>query len=157
MADKKSREELDMIAGIDGEPCELGEVNPNFAEESRTARQRYIEGKSADSLSVKIDVDISDALTGLKALQREARKATHALRELEETQPTGIFTKNEIVKWYDGDSIEYRHVICVDKDTAVLASVEYTGGSWYTSYDRLFAVANDKSIADKFERLNTED
>ncbi len=34
-------------------------------------------------LLVKVDIDISDALTGLKALQREARKATQALRELE--------------------------------------------------------------------------
>jgi hypothetical protein len=34
-------------------------------------------------LSIKVDVDISDALTGLKALQREAREATKALRELE--------------------------------------------------------------------------
>ena len=37
-------------------------------------------------LRVKLDVDISDALTGLKSLQREARKATKALRELEEAQ-----------------------------------------------------------------------
>ncbi|MDF1510861.1 hypothetical protein PZE06_22260 [Robertmurraya sp. DFI.2.37] len=36
-----------------------------------------------EAISVKIDVDISDALTGLKALQREARETTKALRELE--------------------------------------------------------------------------
>ena len=35
---------------------------------------------------VKVDVDVSEALTGLKALQREAREATKALRELEEAQ-----------------------------------------------------------------------
>ncbi|NYV67578.1 hypothetical protein HYI36_20070 [Bacillus sp. Gen3] len=34
-------------------------------------------------LSIKVNVDISEALTGLKALQREAKKATQALRELE--------------------------------------------------------------------------
>lgn len=34
-------------------------------------------------LSVKVDVDVSEALTGLKALQREAKKATQELRELE--------------------------------------------------------------------------
>lgn len=33
--------------------------------------------------AVKIDVDVSDALTGLKAVQREAKKATQALREVE--------------------------------------------------------------------------
>lgn len=40
--------------------------------------------RKGGELKVKLDVDISDALTGLKALQREAREATKALRELEE-------------------------------------------------------------------------
>lgn len=35
------------------------------------------------ALSIKVDVDISEALTGLKALQREAKKAAKELRELE--------------------------------------------------------------------------
>lgn len=35
---------------------------------------------------VTVDIDVSDALTGLKAVQREARKATRSLRELEEQQ-----------------------------------------------------------------------
>jgi phage-related minor tail protein len=34
-------------------------------------------------LSIKVNVDVSEALTGLKAIQREAKKATQALRELE--------------------------------------------------------------------------
>lgn len=33
-----------------------------------------------------IDVDVSDALKGLKAITREAKKATEALKELEEQQ-----------------------------------------------------------------------
>jgi phage-related minor tail protein len=46
-------------------------------------------------LMIKIDVDISDALTGLKAIQREAKKATQALRELETfQQPTINITIN---------------------------------------------------------------
>lgn len=36
--------------------------------------------------TVRINVDVSEALTGLKAIQREAKKATQALRELEEAQ-----------------------------------------------------------------------
>jgi phage-related minor tail protein len=40
----------------------------------------------ARELTVKVDVDVSEALTGLKALQREAKKATQALRELESAQ-----------------------------------------------------------------------
>jgi DNA polymerase III sliding clamp (beta) subunit (PCNA family) len=38
------------------------------------------------NLTVKINVDIADALTGLKAIQREAKEATKALRELENAQ-----------------------------------------------------------------------
>ena len=32
-----------------------------------------------------VNIDVSDALTGLKAIQREAKRATAALRELEST------------------------------------------------------------------------
>ncbi len=35
------------------------------------------------ALTVKLNVDVSEALTGLKAIQREAREATKVLRELE--------------------------------------------------------------------------
>lgn len=38
------------------------------------------------SREVKINVDVSEALTGLKAVTREAREAARALRELEEAQ-----------------------------------------------------------------------
>lgn len=41
------------------------------------------ESKGSRGLTVKVDVDVSEALTGLKALQREAKEATRALRELE--------------------------------------------------------------------------
>lgn len=43
-------------------------------------------GSRFSNLTVKVNVDCNEALTGLKALQREARKATQALRELEEAQ-----------------------------------------------------------------------
>ena len=35
-------------------------------------------------VSININVEVSEALTGLKAIQREAKKATQALRELEQ-------------------------------------------------------------------------
>jgi phage-related minor tail protein len=41
-------------------------------------------------LTIKIDVDITDALTGLKAIQREAKRATQALRELEQASAKAI-------------------------------------------------------------------
>ncbi|WP_102271293.1 hypothetical protein [Cytobacillus massiliigabonensis] len=44
------------------------------------------EKNNSRELSIKLDVDVSEALTGLKAVQREAKKATQALRELEAAQ-----------------------------------------------------------------------
>lgn len=43
---------------------------------------------AASEISARINVDVSEALTGLKAVQREAKKATQALRELEAAQST---------------------------------------------------------------------
>lgn len=46
---------------------------------------QYEEKKNSKSVgSFYVDIDCSDALKGLKAVQREARKATAALKELEE-------------------------------------------------------------------------
>jgi len=39
--------------------------------------------RELSDLTLKINVDISEALTALKAIQREAKKAVQALRELE--------------------------------------------------------------------------
>lgn len=41
------------------------------------------QARKLNELTVKVDVDVSEALTGLKALQREARKATQALKDTE--------------------------------------------------------------------------
>jgi hypothetical protein len=41
---------------------------------------------NSEGLYVKVNVDIAEALTGLKALQREAKETTKALRELENAQ-----------------------------------------------------------------------
>lgn len=39
--------------------------------------------KTVGEISVKVDVDCSEALVGLKAIQREAREAAKALKELD--------------------------------------------------------------------------
>ncbi|MGM7681793.1 hypothetical protein ACSVDA_06515 [Cytobacillus sp. Hm23] len=39
--------------------------------------------RKVGELSVKLNVDISEAITGLKMIQRKARKESQALRELE--------------------------------------------------------------------------
>lgn len=45
-------------------------------------------GKSrkVGEIAMKLDIDVSEALTGLKAVQREARKATQSLAELKAEQ-----------------------------------------------------------------------
>ena len=40
--------------------------------------------KMREGLSIKVDMDVSDALKGLKALERQAKKTIRALREVEE-------------------------------------------------------------------------
>lgn len=45
-----------------------------------------VNSKAVGSIRVKVDVDVSDALTGLKAVQREAKKATQSLAELKAEQ-----------------------------------------------------------------------
>ncbi|MBU8597354.1 BC1881 family protein [Alkalihalobacillus clausii] len=42
---------------------------------------------TSEGLTVKLNVDVSDALTGLKAVQREAKMATRAVAELGEADP----------------------------------------------------------------------
>lgn len=49
-------------------------------------------------LSVKIDVDVSEALTGLKALQRESRKATQAIAELDAQYSPRIDAANDLLR-----------------------------------------------------------
>ncbi|MGM7680964.1 hypothetical protein ACSVDA_02300 [Cytobacillus sp. Hm23] len=46
--------------------------------------------REVGELSVKLNVDVSEAITGLKAIQREARKVTQALRELEAQRNGGV-------------------------------------------------------------------
>lgn len=41
--------------------------------------------RELSDLTLKVNVDVSEALTGLKALTREAKRTTAALRELEST------------------------------------------------------------------------
>ncbi|MED4828150.1 hypothetical protein [Bacillus atrophaeus] len=40
----------------------------------------------SDEINVKVTVEVSEAITGLKALQREAKAATKALAELQQAK-----------------------------------------------------------------------
>lgn len=63
----------------DNKSCEGYQADP-----TRPKPPKPSSGRSIGTL--KVDIDCSDALTGLKAIQREAKKATAALKELEVQQ-----------------------------------------------------------------------
>ncbi|MFS1516089.1 hypothetical protein V1503_06135 [Bacillus sp. SCS-151] len=46
--------------------------------------------REVGELTVKLNVEVSDAIIGLKAIKREARKAMQVLRELETNVPPHI-------------------------------------------------------------------
>lgn len=52
------------------------------------------------NLSIKVNVDVAEAITGLKALQREAKETVRVLRELEgvNSQPITIIKGERIIK-----------------------------------------------------------
>lgn len=52
-------------------------------------------------LNAKLNIDVSEAITGLKAVQREAREATKALRELEAAREG----EGQVVKIHAGESV----------------------------------------------------
>jgi hypothetical protein len=62
-------------------------------------------------VSININVEVSEALKGLKAIQREAKKATQALRELEESpripddQVDMLIA--QVIKYKDAEVISY--------------------------------------------------
>lgn len=98
-------------------------------------------------LNVKVNVDVSEAITGLKALQREARKATQALAELDDKARRGTFAKGDVIRW-DG----VRHtVIAADQEYAILA----LQSGITTDLTALFVVSNDPSLFNVIEKRVT--
>lgn len=77
MADKRESTGNSEMARVD---------TPKFSLESKTGNI-YATG----DINVKVNVEVSEAITGLKALQREAKAATKALAELREEQAKGPY------------------------------------------------------------------
>ncbi|SFL39088.1 hypothetical protein SAMN04487943_101312 [Gracilibacillus orientalis] len=82
----------------DGLSCYLcnGPVSPSITKSGETVRNRRMKkvkdyqgvdwASGKDHTAINIRVDCEDALKGLKAVQREAKKTTAVLKELEEQQ-----------------------------------------------------------------------
>lgn len=117
MADKKSRVD-DQFIYNEGDPTEVY-TGPK--------------PKSVGELTVKVNVDVSEALTGLKSLTREAREATKALRELETTaQRLSTHLDANAVEYYTDirqatqeETYDWRKVAC-DNITKALEEAEAT-------------------------------
>lgn len=89
MTDKLSRGiNVEIHEGESIIPKGSGEYSPKlYAHKESVVTPKQSEAlRKASELTVEVNVDVSEALTGLKALQREAKKATQALKELETAQ-----------------------------------------------------------------------
>ena len=99
-------------------------------------------------LNVKVNVDITETIRGLKAIQREAKKATQALRDLESAEAGGVFKTNDRITW---EGVEHR-VIIAGAEVAILAPISgFTDATGYvksTKYERMFAVSNQPGLYD---------
>lgn len=89
--------------------------------------------RGLNEVSVKLDVDVSEALTGLKAVQREAKKATQALRELETYY--GEDGKHYYVKWrQQGDECTDIREVCMSDIPTCYLQRELEKREGVTSY-----------------------
>src|SRR5690625_5134030 len=78
-----------------------------------------------EGLTIKVTADVEDTLKGLKAVQREARNTTKALRELESQQHKNKHLVIEVDKlgdvprvYYKGEEVTQKEKIKFEWDTA---------------------------------------
>ncbi|MGN8647899.1 hypothetical protein ACTNEO_05090 [Gracilibacillus sp. HCP3S3_G5_1] len=89
MADNKSCVDNECIRC--GKTYKKSSDKPSFRKlcdtcKSEENNKHYDDPKNINAGTITIDIDCQDALKGLKAIQREAKKATAALKELEGQQ-----------------------------------------------------------------------
>lgn len=107
--------------------------------------------RELSELSVKVDVDIAEAIRGLKAVQREAKKATQALRELESADTSAwTFRSGDVIECVK--IAEYYRCICADRETAVFALTERSKDGWHTDYSEMFAYPNTPELRESIAR-----
>ncbi|WP_340043253.1 hypothetical protein [Bacillus velezensis] len=73
--------------------------------------------ESIGDISVKVSVEVSEAITGLKALQREAKATTQALAELREEQAKGP---------YKGEMVDGKKLVWLDEGEQIVPITEPT-------------------------------
>lgn len=128
-----------------------------MAQEKRELNE--ISAKTA--ISVKLNADVSEMIRGLKAIQREAKKATQALRELEaEARRNWTFRVGDVIEIGDDYGNFTYMCICADRETAVFAATMRADDGWNTKYNEMFAYPNTPelrdSIAGKYRMVGEE-
>lgn len=139
MADKQNESRVLDEGIIEDKRMKFAEKKAEFTERAEQLREQLdLEPETIESyggkpngvgaLSVKIDVDVSDAITGMKALQREAKKATQALKETEVASKTlrVIETHGNVINVMMADTREL--IVSIGEDNAVVHNdylVEY--------------------------------
>ncbi|WP_239472225.1 hypothetical protein [Bacillus velezensis] len=112
MADKRESTVNSEMARVDSYSLSDGYQAPKFSLESQTGNI-YATG----DVSVKVAVEVSEAITGLKALQREAKAATRALAELREEQAKGP---------YKGEMVDGKKLVWLDEGEQIVPITEPT-------------------------------
>lgn len=80
------------------------------------ADNRSCEDKTLSAGTITVDIDCEDALKGLKAVQREARRATKELKDLDKTIkhqcPECKAISLNIESLYAGEEVQSKERIC---------------------------------------------
>lgn len=73
----------------------------------------------ANGKELSVSIDVSEALTGLKAVQREAKETVKALKEIETAQGLGAFSTEEL--W---DELWQRNLTCIPIGNTGFATIK---------------------------------
>jgi len=106
--------------------------------------------RGLSAMQLKVDVDVSEALTGLKALQREAKKATQDLRELETAFTDMADNKRYFVRWKQSEDDECTDIceVCLSDIPTKYLQRELAKREGVTTYEIAPHGANAKLTID---------
>lgn len=110
-------------------------------EQSREVKELQSKAKSMGNITAKLTIDVSDVLTGLKALQRESRKATRSLRGLERQQNKDKLLVIELDQMGNVPKVFYKGKEIIDKTFVFF--------NWNTATDK---PSNTDIIVDYYEK-----
>ncbi|MEZ3605464.1 hypothetical protein OB894_01530 [Bacillus subtilis] len=90
----------------------------SFDEAEKALRKETVD---TGGINVKVNVEVSEAITGLKALQREAKAATKALAELREEQAKGPYKG-----YITGERVDGKKLVWLDEGEKFVPITEPT-------------------------------